>query len=629
MGKAKTTNGAANTPRQSTVKRAEIRSALDSAKTAARFNFKPSFARVERKRPAKPARLIAYDFETTRIDPGTPRPLYLTAFAPWFQFDGAIESMAHLHTLLVTRFLIADHSQCKFVAWNGNRFDAYFVAAALITDKRYQLRPYMTRSKALRGLRVTLMIDDAGNPLDPETAPTWEFLDGIAMLGLVGVTLAKLLANFAPDRAKLIGVIDFDKEEFDPTNPLHREYAFRDSEGLWYAMDRAQQIMMQTFGQPLAVTMGGACIKIFQAHIPRGVEIEAPIPDLEKIIREQALRGGFCYCAKRYKGPVWKYDLNQAYAAAMRESEMPAGGALLIQGAPARDARCFVARITASNPANRVPFYHRTEKGGHLKSVFALTRIEDTWITSVEYRQLQAEGWVIQCREHWRWAGAFTMQEYVDKLEVLRMNAEGGPSGPIGTMVKATGNHSYGKTLEAIEPIDYVLASECPPDCLPYYGDGFDPLDHIFYRMVLDRRAKAYHQPQIGAFITARVRMVLRRAILLDPESWLYADTDCVVFSRDVTDQLDIDAKRYGAWKIEEAGTPFMIIAKKVYAEVDGSKRSAKGLNVKRLSADDFARWYEGSEPAQDQVQINNFLSVLCGAEMYRAQHRRGTAVHV
>ena len=571
--------------------------------------------------------MIAYDFETTRINPGTPRPLYLTAYSPAFQFAGAIESMAHLRVFLITRFLIADHNGCKFVAWNGNRFDAYFVAAALITDKRFELRPYMTRSKALRGLRVTLKLDDDGNVLDPETAPTWEFLDGIAMLGLVGVSLAKLLANFAPDRAKLVGVIDFEKEEFNPADPLHREYAFRDSEGLWYAMDRAQQIMLQTFNQPLAVTMGGACIKIFQAHIPRGVEVESPIPDLEKIIREQVLRGGFCYCAKRYKGPIWKYDLNQAYAAAMRESEMPSGGALLIQGAPSREARCFVARITASNPANKVPFYHRTESGGRLKSVFALTRIEDTWITSVEYRQLQAEGWAVRCVEHWRWAGAFTMQEYVDKLEVLRMNAEGGPSGPIGTMVKATGNHSYGKTLEAIEPIDYVLSSECPPDCLPYYGDGFDPLDHIFYRMVLDRRAKAYHQPQIGAFITARVRMVLRRAILLDPDAWLYADTDCVVFSRDVTAYLDIDAKRYGAWKIEEAGTPFLIIAKKVYAEIDGDKRSAKGMNVKRLTADDFARWYEGNEPAQDQVQINNFLSVLCGAEMYRSQHRRGTRI--
>ncbi len=92
---------------------------------------------------------------------------------------------------------------------------------------------------------------------------------------------------------------------------------------------------------------------------------------------------------------------------------------------------------------------------------------------------------------------------------------------------------------------------------------------------------------------------------------------------------LDIDPKRYGAWKIEEQGTIYEIIAKKVYAEVGGEKpkRSAKGLNVKRLTPDDFARWYEGTAPVQDQIQINNFLSVMHGADMYRAQRREGTRV--
>jgi hypothetical protein len=613
--------------RQSRAKREEISRGLTEALDATRFAYRPFFERKERARAAKPARIIAYDFETTRIAVGTPAPLYLTAYAPDFHFDGAIESMAHLTRILTTRFLIDATKGAKFVAWNGNRFDAYFVAAALIREKQFELRPYMTRGKALRGLRVTLLCDESGNPYDPKSAPSWEFLDGIAMLGTVGVKLEKLLLNFAPDHAKLTGVIDFEREEFDPNNPDHRAYAMRDSVGLWHAMDHAQRIMLRTFNQPLAVTMGGACIKIFQANIPRGVQIEAPIVEVEKLIREQVLRGGFCYCARRYAGPIWKYDLNQAYAAAMRESKMPAGGALHIQGAPRLLDGCYIARITARKRDNNVPFYCRTAQGGRVKSVFALDSIPETWITSIEYRQLLSEGWQIKCAEHWRWGGEFTMQEYVDKLEVLRTTCDGGPSGPIGTMIKATGNHSYGKTLEFIEPIEHILAYECPPDCLPFYDNGIEPLDHVFYRFDLNRRAKEYHQPQIGAFITAHVRMVLRRAILIAPDAWLYADTDCVVFDRDLTDKLDIDGKRYGAWKIEESGTPFRIIAKKVYAEIDGDKRSAKGMNVKRLSADDFARWFEGDEPVQDQLQINNFLSVVVGAEMYRKQTRRGTAI--
>jgi hypothetical protein len=151
-------------------------------------------------------------------------------------------------------------------------------------------------------------------------------------------------------------------------------------------------------------------------------------------------------------------------------------------------------------------------------------------------------------------------------------------------------------------------------------------LEHIWWR-VGDIVTRDYHQPQIGAFITAHVRMVLRRAMLIDPDAWLYADTDCVAFNRDVTDQIDIDPGRYGAWKIEESGTPYRIIAKKVYASLDGAKRSAKGLNVKRLSNEDFQSWLNGTPPTQTQVQRQNFLKVMAGSEMYLERTRRGTAI--
>lgn len=518
------------------------------------------------------------------------------------------------------------------MAWNGNRFDAYFIAAALVRETEFKLQPYMTKNKTLRGLRVVLrQFAHNGQETTDRHSPSWEFLDGIAMLGLAGVSLKKLLDNFAPDYAKLTGNIDFEREEFDPDNPKHCTYAMRDSEGLYWAMTRAQSIMLDTFNQPLAVTMGGACIKIFTAHIPKDKVIHALPPEAMDIIRGSVMRGGYCYCVRRYDGPVWKYDINQAYAAAMREAELPAGGIVKLKISPRKVKTPFIARITASHSRNRVPFYYRENTATGSKARFSANVIYDTWITSIEYAQLLAEGWAIHDVEAWAWADSFNMREYVDKLEVLRINADGGPSGPIGTMVKATGNHSYGKTLERVEPIEYVIAAECPDDCLPFYGDGSDPIEHIYYRVDDDRKPKAHHQPHVGSFITAHVRMVLRRAALIDPDAWLYADTDCVVFSRDVSAKLDIHAKRYGAWKIEEEGTRYKIIAKKVYAEVtdDGTtgKTSAKGLNVKRLTPDDFARWLDGEPPEQVQIQSNNFLAVLCGAEMYRTQVRKGTRV--
>lgn len=571
--------------------------------------------------------MIAYDLETTNIAVGTPRPLYITAYAPdIIDLSISIKNAEQLTNILLTYFLTEENLGACFVAWNGNRFDAYMIAACLIRESEYVLLPYLTRSKALRGVRIVHAADQHN-----KNAKCWEFLDGIAMLGLTGLSLAKFVDNFAPDFPKLIDVIDFEKEEFDPANISHQEYARRDSVALWHAMDSAQKIMMSTFDEPLGVTMGGTCIKIFTANIPEDVVVNSLIPDLSQTLFRYVMRGGFCYCVRRYSGPIWKYDVNQAYADAMRKALLPCGFAVKCSASPTEKNLPFIVRVTATHSTNIIPFYYRTIINGNMKSMFSVSEIEDTWITSIEYKQLRIEGWKIRVIESYVWPGSFSMIEFVDRLERIRSTCDGGPSGPIGTMVKATGCHAYGKTVEQIEPLQFVLAAECPDDCLPWYGDADDanPIEHIYYRLDLDRRPKAHHQPHLGAWITAHVRMQVRRAALLDPEAWLYADTDCVVFSRSVTHLLDIDKTRYGAWKIEEAGTKYQIIAKKVYAKIGDEKikRSAKGMNVRKLSSSDFTRWYEGTPPVQDQVQVQNFLSVMRGAEMFRAQRRRGTAI--
>lgn len=596
-------------------------------------NYQPALRRSESKGSAKPSRIVAFDFETTRIEPGTPQPLYLTAFnggdgterVRKFELQLSIKSLHALRLILRRYFLTRDEVGTKFVAWNANNFDTYFIAAALVADRSFVLRPYMTNSGSLRGLRVVHAKD-----IHNRNARSWEFLDGIAMLGMVGVSLEKFLANFAPEYRKLTGTIDFERETFDPKNKAHRDYAFRDSVGLWHGMERAQQIMLRQFNQPLRATMGAACIRIFKANIPESKVIR-PLPDpLRHVVRSHVLRGGFCYCVRRYSGPVWKYDLNQAYAAAMREAKLPAGAAWYTADGLHSRSRIYVARITAENPRNTVPFYYRTEVDGRMRSVFADTRIADTWLTSIEVEQLRSEGWRIECSESWWFDDSFSMREFVDSLERVRMSCEGGPAGPTGAMIKMAGNHSYGKTLEQIDTAEYVIAAKAPPGFVPFYPDeASDPLPFVHYRMLepdeLQRRD--YHQPHVGAFITAHVRMVVRRAALLDSSAWLYADTDCVVFDRDMTDRLHTHPSKYGAWKVEEQGTDFRIIAKKVYFNVATGKGHAKGLNVKRLAPSDFETWFDGMPPIQEQVQRNSFLKVLQGAEMYRSQTRRGTSV--
>lgn len=560
---------------------------------------------ARRARKSKVKRIIAYDLETTRIKAGTPEPLYLTAFCDEWRASVPIQGLDHLAYFLKARFLIEENNRARFVAWNGNHFDVYLVGLALLKSPEYEIRPYLTRSKNLRGMKVTLK----GSKL------SWEFLDGMSMTGQTA-TLKKFLSVMAPGFGKLEGP-DFEREEFDARNPSHVAYAERDSEGLYRGLMRAQEIVLEHFGVPLQPTIGNCAIRIFQARMPEDVACWEPDFQTAEVIRKQVMRGGFCHIQRKYEGRLWKYDINQAYAAAMREAWLPGGRCFHIKKV-SRFATCAIYRVRAENPRpNGIPFYYINEQG---ESRFDAQTISETWITSIEHKQLSREGWKIEVLEGVAWEDAFNMREYVDTLERLRTGAPDGPSGALGTMLKAIGNNSYGKTVEMLDGAEYLLAMDKPEGFHEYQPEE-DLLQHVWFRFK-EPQWREYHQPQIGAFITAHVRMEVRRAALAMPEAFIYADTDCVAFDQPV--DLPIDPKRYGYWKEEEKGADYYVITKKVYARKDGSVMHAKGLNIKKLKADDFARWFKGESPVQKQVQRQNFIKVMTGAPMFRDHTRRG-----
>ena len=568
--------------------------------------------------------MIAYDLETTRIKAGeTPRPLYLTAYGEGWQCSARLADLAQLRDILIARFLTFERHQTRFVAWNGNNFDVYLIAQALLESGDYTLRPYLTRSKNLRGLRVLARHKVRDKRKGRDVRLSWEFLDGIAMTGLVGMSLKKFLAQFAPDYGKLQGP-DFEHgEDFDAGNPDHVRYAERDSEGLYHGMQAVEAITVASFGIALAPTIGNLGIKVLQANLPANVTLWKPSFGCLEPLRAQVLRGGYCYAARRHDGALWKYDLNSAYPSAMRDARLPAGACYWNPpvkwkvGNVNPYARTFVCQVRGTHAANKVPFYCRNMEG---EPAFATDVIPETWITSIEYQQLSAEGARLEVLQSYFWDEDFSMREFVDRLERLRAESPGGPSGPQGTVVKMIGNTAYGKTAERLDGLDIVMALECPEGFSSYQAED-DRLKYVWYRFA-DPVLREYHQPQLAAFITAHVRMLVRRAILKAPDAWLYADTDCVAFDRPVA--LDVDPKRYGAWKLEESGTEFYVIEKKVYAAKDGRVKHAKGMNVKKLTVEDFARWHAGQPPKQAQIHRQNFVKFIRGEEMFTARSRVG-----
>lgn len=581
---------------------------------------------------------IAYDLETTSIAKGTPRPLYLTAKGAEFWYSGEILGSSHLLEVLSQRFLTPELSGTRFVAWNGNKFDVYLVSLALLKSPDYILRPYLTRSKNLRGLRVIQRQFEDGVEVTNKKGVArieWEFLDGMSMLGITkrlksktdpetGVKELGFLHAFAPEY-DWEGGPDFEHGDiFNPRNLDHVKYAERDSEGLYHGLEKARGIVLEHFSIDLCPTIGNMGIKILQRHIPKFIECWKPPAKALTAIRNQVMRGGFCFCVSRYSGPVWKYDINQAYAAAMREAKLPAGRCIWSATLnPYADV--LIARVRARNPHNRIPFYYRDMERG--RSVFGLQEIGETWLTSIEIEQLKREGWKVDIFESWFWETGFRLKEYVDKLEFLRVGEGRDPKNAQGEMVKYIGNNSYGKTVEQLDGLDLVMSSENPEGYSPYPVDSeatAPGLEYVWYK-IGEPMLREYHQPQIGGFITAQVRMVVRRAALLNPDAWLYADTDCVMFKQPVT--LDIDAKRYGAWKVEAEGERYKIIAKKVYTSHDGKTKHAKGMNVRKLTGADFDRWLSGTAPRQNQIQRQNFVKVISGFDMFIEREKVGEII--
>ena len=95
-------------------------------------------------------------------------------------------------------------------------------------------------------------------------------------------------------------------------------------------------------------------------NVPTGVVLKIPFGNLLDVLNGPVKRGGYCWCQRQYTGPVWKYDINQAYAAAMRDSELPAGDygntRVYLPGVPG------VYEVTISRrDVSLVPFYYKVE----------------------------------------------------------------------------------------------------------------------------------------------------------------------------------------------------------------------------------------------------------------------------
>jgi hypothetical protein len=442
-------------------------------------------------------------------------------------------------------------------------------------------------------------------------------LDPIAMLGL-SCNLKTFISVFAPDYPK--GDLDFETTAFDPTNSRHVAYALRDSEALYHAMLVARTTLGDLSRQPLRATVGAVAIRTLACNLPGGVRVPVLPPNVYDITRRIVMRGGYVF-ARRYRGKLWTYDLNQAYAHALRSCALPAGRARPQRTYTNATPGIWHGVLSRAEPS-LVPYmvracappYKIQETFGGVPCV--------TWLTTDEVECLRRHGWAFEVRSGYAFADSFNCETFVTDLETHRRNYP--KDHPVNVLCKAIGCNAYGKTLQEQVTMKVVVSAKRPKGGFPMVeadADG-NPIWGLWYVPETRDTRRNYERPQIGAFVTAFVRTIVFDAIMRDPSHFVKADTDSVSFTR--AQRLPISPWRYGAWKVEARGAFHIVIGKKVYWCAD--KTTAKGLRVRELDRAAFERWHAGQEPVQSQTQLQSFKKGTL-APSWEVRTRRGTRI--
>ena len=394
--------------------------------------------------------LVSYDFETTRIptrvsDPMRVQPRFITFHAAQWAYDAAPRTYAQTATIFEELWPQFEPNT-NLCAYNANRYDLRILLQALL-NSRFTLEPFTSKVSGLRGCIVRY------------GRKRVHLLDPIAMLGMQ-CDLKTFIAVFAPEFPK--GTINFDKVAFNARNPAHVAYAKRDSEALYHAMVRAQEVLRGICGQRLRPTIGAVAIRAFTAAMPAKVSVPALRSNLYTIVRRCVARGGYVF-ARMYKGKLWSYDLNQAYAFAMRECSLPSGRALPTRSFCEKKPGFYRVKLTRSI-TSAVPYMVRESKPPYrMLETYGAGCV--TWLTNDEVILLRRHGWECSIIEGYVFEGSFRMKAFVVVL-VWRLS-EFLNDLPVNVLCKYIGCNAYGKTLQEPVAMKVVLSPTMPKGAFP------------------------------------------------------------------------------------------------------------------------------------------------------------------
>ena len=493
-----------------------------------------------------------------------------------------------------------DHHGKIIYAHNGFRFDYKHLSLSRLADLGFYGEIIADKNNNYKAIDVH----------SPDGAFIWHLQDSFIKFNL---PLKKLLITFAPHLPK--GDINFDKENFDVNNPEHIAYALRDSEGLYYAIEKIDDLFKSRFDisfhdRPTAPSLSLHAFKHFCKH--RKVQY----PHAPKFSQDEyraAYFGGQTLALDcNQHDDVMVIDIHSSYGATMLQNPMPfgeidsfatpEGSAAQYEDADLVEASVYVSRETFPALKSVVVKDGKPHKGnnaGHL----------DGYWYGCELRQAVAMGTVItDIRRIWRYAETTDiLQRFISILKKMRQ-ADGKTKGPLDAVGKLLQNSLYGKFAQEKADSALVFGGEMGPDD----ESEFDYQTQTFSDTVrrVPKESRGLPAPiQWGAYITALSRCRLNAAIALAPEKILYCDTDSVFIKRcDFPIFEHLIGPEYGQWGIEDdkRGT-FRGIAPKAY--MIGTKRVNKGIPKKEFER--MEKLIKKENPEFNDLQIQNELAKI------------------
>lgn len=436
-------------------------------------------------------------------------------------------------------------------------------------------------------------------------------------------SLKKFTKQFAPGYVKKD--LDFDKEEFDPNNETHIDYAITDVKGLCIALFNFRKSFTQIWGVTPNWTMASSAMKAWLTTLKNPVQPASR--NYENFFRH-CYSGG--YVAPLFTGAVngaITFDINSSYPAAMRKG-IPAGSPMICKGDDYDKNEPGFWVIDVETPGDLIvpvlPYrgeeIHKNfrslskwplpKKGsiypkGNFRTV--ASSIEVNFARSVGYKIKPVYGLVFD-------ELIYPFNSFVNTCESLRKQYKGTPN---EIVVKGTQNSLYGKF--GMMRVRRVVCKE-PEE--PELLEGWTPLDALGerYGFIVEQNEDMITAPYIAAWITANARISLFETIYkIGPTNVLYCDTDSITVRPETNTDLIPCSGNYGDFKLEKVWEVFRAHAPKVYAgKIDGEWMGAcKG--IPKPDADIFEKLFNGETIKKNYKSLNSLMKYLLDNEKAEA----------